>query len=131
MALNYTNLANTAERLIEDNGRSLTLLKGGEVVSNPCKPYGPDATTGDLSYSVIGVIIEFENEAFDGTLIMRGDKRALVAHNSVLDEATGSQSVEIEKFDRLLDGLVDWKILDVISWQPGDTRIFYDLHLRK
>lgn len=130
MALNYANLANTAERLIEENGRSLTLIKGGEVVADVNKPYGPDTTTGDLSYTVIGVIVEFENEAFDGTLIMRGDKRALVAHNSVVDEA-GAGSVEIEKFDRLLDGLVDWKIENVISWQPGDTRIFYDLQLRK
>ena len=131
MALNYTRLAATAERLIEENGRILSLIKGGEVVANPCKPYGPDAVTGDLSYDVIGVIVMFENEAFDGTLIMRGDKRALVAHNSVVEEATGTQSVVIEKFDRLLDGLEDWKIIDVTSWQPGDTRIFYDLQLRK
>ncbi len=130
MALNYTRLADTAERLIEENGRTLTVLKGGEVVANPCKPYGPDATTGDLSYDLIGVIINFENEAFDGTLIMRGDMRCLLAHNSVVAVA-GSGSVEIERFDRLLDGTEDWKIENVIKWEPGDTRIFYDLQLRK
>lgn len=129
MALNYTRLANTAERLIEENGRDLVLVRGSEALAAPAEPWGPDLVTGETRFTVTGVIVMYENEAFDGTLIMRGDMRALVAENSVLEESGGS--TEIEKFDRLLDGDVDWKIMDVTVWKPGNTRIFYDLQLRK
>jgi len=124
MALNYTRLATTAERLIEENGRSVTLLKGGEVVSDPAKPWRDDSTTGDLSLTVIGAIVNYDYDEIDGDLIKRGDKRLLIAQNSV-------SANEIETFDRVLDGGVDWKIQDTKVWEPGDTRIFYDLQLRK
>ena len=131
MALNYTRMAATAERLIEENGRSLTLVKSGEVLEVPAEPWGPDTTTDEITITVIGAIVDFENEAQDGTLIMRGDKRCLIAHDSVVDAAGSSDPTDIEKFDRLTDGGVDWKIVEVTTWQPGDTRIFYDLQLRK
>lgn len=124
MALNYTRLATTAERLIEENGRSVTLLKGGEVVSDPAKPWRDDSTTGDLSLTVIGAIVNYDYDEIDGDLIKRGDKRLLIAQNSV-------SANEIETFDRVLDGGVDWKIQDTKVWEPGDTRIFYDIQLRK
>lgn len=124
MALNYANLADTAERLIEENGRSMILRKGGEVLSDPAAPWDPDTTTGDIALTVIGVIVDYENDAIDGQLVMRGDKRLLVAENSVDDN-------QIELFDRVTDESQDWKIVEVTTWKPGDTRIFYDLQLRK
>lgn len=129
MALNYENLANTAERLIEENGRDLTLIKGSETVADPTKPWREDLVAGETRFTIKGVIVRYDNEDIDGTLIKRGDRQALVAHNSVEDESTGS--VIIEKFDRVLDGGVDWKIIEVTSWEPGDTRIFYDMQLRQ
>lgn len=129
--VNFVSLANTAERLIEENGRTLTLVRAGETAADPAMPWRADTTAGETRLDVIGVISEFKNEDFDGTLVRRGDKMALVAHNSVADEASGSDSVIIEEFDRLLDAGAEWKILGVEPIHPGSTRIMYILQLRK
>ena len=129
--VNYVSLANLAERLIEENGRTFTLVQAGETAVDPAKPYGPDTTAGQTRHTVLGVITEFENEDIDGTLIRRGDKRCLIAHNSIVDVASGTESLIIEEFDTLEDGTEVWKIEGVETIHPGDTRIMYDLQLRK
>ena len=129
--VNYVSLANTAERLIEENGRTFTIVRAGETAVDPAKPYGPDTSAGETRHSVLGVIIEFENEDIDGALIRRGDKRCLIAHNSIVDAASGADSLIVEEFDTLEDGTEVWKIEGVEAIHPGDTRIMYDLQLRK
>ncbi len=129
--VDYVSLAKTAERLIEENGRTVTLVQAGETAVDPAKPYGPDTSVGQTRHTVLGVITEFDNEDIDGTLIRRGDKRCLIAHNSIVNVASGAESIVIEDFDTLEDGTEVWKIEGVDTIHPGDIRIMYDLQLRK
>ncbi len=78
-----------------------------------------------------GTFIEFEKEEIDGELIMRGDKRVLIAAKDVEDETTGVQSVKVEDFDHVLDGLVRWKIVAAELIEPGSQRIVYDVQVRQ
>ena len=128
--VNFVSLAATAERLIEANGRSMQLTKrGGTTPLDPAEPWRGDTTTGDTVFSVIAVEVEFENEDFDGTLVRRGDKKMLVAANSVDDASSGA--VDIEEFDEVLDGAKIWRIEQVNAIIPGPTRIMYELQVRK
>ena len=129
--VNYVSLARTAERLIEANGRTFTLVRVGETAVDPAKPYGPDTSAGESRHTVLGVIVDFDNEDIDGQVIRRGDKQCLIAHNSIVDVASGSESIVIEEFDSLEDGTEVWKIAGVKTVNTGYTRIMYDLQLRK
>ena len=130
--VNYASLKNLAERLIEANGRDLTLVRrdrGNLVDSN--EPWRGSTGASEISFVVKGVFTEFEKEDFDGSLVRRGDKRVLIAAQSVSDESGGASNLKIEDYDHILDDGVRWKILSVEVIQPGDTLIFYDIHVRQ
>lgn len=130
--VNYANLKSLAERLIEANGRTLTLVRrdqGNPV--NVAEPWRASTEAAEITIAVLGVFTEFEKEDFDGSLVRRGDKRVLIAEQSVVDNAGGASNLKIEDYDHILDGGVRWKILSVELIQPGPTRIFFDVHVRQ
>ena len=130
--VNYANLKSLAERLIETNGRTLTLVRrdqGNPSVS--AKPWRGSTEAAEISFTVKGVFTEFEKEDFDGSLVRRGDKRVLIADQSVLDEGGSATPLTIEDYDHILDGTIRYKILNAELIQPGPTRIFYEIHVRQ
>mgnify|MGYP000258909096 CR=1 FL=1 len=130
--VNYASLKSLAERLIEANGRDLTLVRRDQ--GNPAdvaQPWRASTEAAEISFVVKGVFTEFEKEDFDGTLVRRGDKRVLISDQSVLDESSGVSNLDIEDYDHILDAGVRWKIINVENIQPGSTKIFYDLHVRQ
>lgn len=132
MALNYSNFRSLAERLIEENGRDIQLVRRDQ--GNPTdadKPWRESTEAATITVTVKGVIIEFESEDFDGSLVRRGDKRILIADKSVIDEGGGAANLNIEDYDHVLDASVRWKIINADLIEPGDTRIMFDLQVRK
>ncbi len=132
MALNYANFRTLAERLIEENGRDISLVRRDQ--GNPvdsAEPWRASTEAATITVVVKGVIIEFETEDFDGTLVRRGDKRVLISDKSVIDEGGGATNLIIEDYDHVLDAGVRWKIINADTIEPGDTRIMYDLQVRK
>ncbi len=132
MAFNYANFRTLAERLIEENGRDFSLVRRDQ--GNPvdsAKPWRDSTEAATITVTVKGVIIEYETEDFDGTLVRRGDKRVLIADKSVIDEGGSAANLIIEDYDHILDAGVRWKIENADTIEPGDTRIMYDLQVRK
>lgn len=130
--VDYASFRNLAERLIEENGRDLSLVRrdqGNPV--DPAKPWRASTEAAEITVVVKGVVIEFEKEDFDGSLVRRGDKRILIADKSVLDEGGSAANLQIEDYDHVLDGTVRWKILGANTIDPGDTRIMFDLQVRQ
>ena len=132
MALNFTNLRNTAERLIEENGRDLSLVRRDQGnPTDPAKPWRGSTEAAEITVVVKGVFIEYEKEDFDGSLVRRGDKRILISDKSVIDEGGSAANLVIEDYDHVLDATVRWKIITAELIEPGDTRIFFDLQVRQ
>lgn len=132
MALDYANFRNLAERLIEENGRALSLVRrdqGNPV--DPAKPWRASTEAAEIIVPVLGVFIDFEKEDFDGSLVRRGDKRILIADKSVIDEGGSAANLQIEDYDHVLDGAVRWKILTANLIEPGTIRIMFDLQVRQ
>ncbi len=132
--VDFVSLRLTAERLINENGRTLTLQREDQV--NPVDPAEPwreadPAGVNIVSLSVLGVFIEFEKEDFDGTLVQRGDKRVLISAKDIEDVQTGTENINIEDFDTLLDSTAIWKIITAEVIEPGSLRIMYDIQVRK
>jgi len=130
--VNYASFRLLAERLIEENGRDLSLVRrdqGNPV--DPAKPWRDSTEAAEITVVVKGVVIEFDKEDFDGSLVRRGDKRILIADKSVIDEGGSATNLQIEDYDHILDGSTRWKILDANTIDPGDTRIMFDLQVRQ
>ncbi len=132
--VDYTSLRLTAERLINENGRTLTLQREDQtnfaVTAEPWRTADP-AGANVVSLTVLGVFSEFEKEDFDGSLIRRGDKQVLIAAKDLEDVQSGSENIKIEDFDTLLDGTEIWKIITAVVIEPGSLRVMFDLQVRK
>ncbi len=130
--VDYASFRNLAERLIEANGRDLSLVRRDQDnPTDPAKPWRDSTEAATITVIVKGVFIEFEKEDFDGSLVRRGDKRVLIADKSIIDEGGSAANLIIEDYDELVDAGVRWKIINADTIEPGDTRIMYDLHVRK
>ncbi len=131
MALDYVSFQNLAERLIESNGRTLSLVRRdqGNLI-DLAKPWRGSTEAAEITVIVKGVFIKFEKEDFDGSLVRRGDKRILIADKSVQDESSAS-NLDIEDYDHVLDATVRWKIITAEPIEPGSLRIMYDLQVRQ
>lgn len=132
MALNYISLRSLAERLIEENGRTLTLVRkdqGNPV--DPAKPWRNSTNAAEITVAVLGVFVEFEKDEVDGTIVKRGDKRLLVSDKSVTDGGGAAANLVVEDYDAVLDGGVRWRIVTAEVIEPGALRILYDLQVRQ
>lgn len=130
--IDYVSFQNLAERLIEANGRDLSLVRrdqGNPV--DPAKPWRDSTEAAEITVAVKGVFIEFEKEDFDGSLVRRGDKRVLIAAKSVTDEGGGAANLKIEDYDHILDAAIRWKIITAELIEPGPLRILFDIQVRQ
>jgi hypothetical protein len=132
MALNYANFRSLADRLISENGRSVTIVRRDQAnFTNPAEPWGSSTEADTISTVVTGVFLEYEKEDVDGDLVRRGDKRVFIAASDVEDETTGTQNVKVEDYDHVLDGTTRWKIISAKLIEPGPLRIMYDVQVRQ
>ena len=130
--VDYVSFQNLAERLIEANGRTLSLVRRDQGnPTDPAKPWRGSTEANTITVVVKGVFTEFEKEDFDGTLVRRGDKRVLIAAKSVTDEGGSAANLKIEDYDYILDGGVRWKIMKAELIEPGPLRIMFDIHARQ
>jgi hypothetical protein len=131
MALNYTQLRRTAERLIEENGRDIQLIRkdqGNPV--DPAMPWRASTDAAEISITVTGVLIPFEAESGTGTIVRRQEQMALIAAKSVDDEKPSNTN--IEDYDELLDDDgTRYRIEDVDLIKPGSQRILYMLRVKQ
>ena len=130
--VDYVAFRSLAERLIEANGRDISLVRRDQDnPTDPAKPWRGSTEAATITVVVKGVFIEFEKEDFDGTLVRRGDKRILIADKSVTDEGGSATNLKIEDYDHVLDGGTRWKIMKAELIEPGPLRIMFDLHVRQ
>lgn len=123
MPFDYTTLSNTAQRLLRDFGRLVTLSKKNRSPADSNKPWrgpsAPDTTT--IAYAVVT-----PNNLMDeaGDIVRRGDATAYIAAKEV-------PNYNLEQFDTLIDGSKVWKIVGVDVLNPGSTRLLYVLSLKE
>jgi hypothetical protein len=133
MAYDYTALAATANTLIAQFGRSLTLLKTPRTANDSAEPWkGPaawddsTAPAGHKLTGILGVFVgvgESEYQDVSGGLIRRGANGFLVA-------ASGLPSgTVLTDFDAIDDSGNLWKINKVTELKPGATALLYGVEV--
>lgn len=128
--VNYVRLAAKTKTIVEATGRSLTFIRKSRQDADSAKPWRAPKTASFTtpaddreSLSIVGAVTDYDENDTDG-LIRRGDKKVIIAHDSV-DPDT------IEAMDAYDDGGVRYKILHVTILKPGDTRLCYIVHSRR
>jgi len=122
--VDYASLAITAQRLIDANGRDISLVKQDQTSADPAKPWRANAGNPTTLGPLKAVIVPYDAADVDGQLVRRGDKVAYVA-------AADTDPSEVETFDVLVDGGSNWKIQDVQTLDPGNTRVVYIIQIRR
>lgn len=125
--VDFVKLAATAKRLIDANGRTVTVRKQGSTPVDPAKPWRgqstpeADSVTGKavfVSPSDLGYVVENQDN------VKRADQVALFSANDDGGKA-------LETFDTIVDGSVEWKILRTEVLKPADTRLIYQFEVSK
>lgn len=140
--VDFVSLAAVAQRLIEENGRNVTLFKKDRTPANAAEPWrGPDLTAPDPAAGIGPVTVAFVPPTGGGfgkllfdsdeTLRVKIDQVGLLATDSVLDLVPPRTAAEVEQSDTLRDGTRVYKIVSVGHLQPGDTSLMFVLGLKQ
>lgn len=133
--MSHASLAATAKRLIDKNGRTITLYLGNLTPVDTDKPWGPSDTDEDQTLTLKGVFMDRkESELSQFLLAMqqqtarhdtprRGTQRFLVA---ALDIS------EVQSVARITDGLGNtWRVQETVTHCPADTPILHELEVAR
>jgi hypothetical protein len=136
--VDYVRFKSLAKRLIETNGRSITLLRSGNTPVDSNKPWRGSTNQASNSTSfTITTIGLFVHPFLDSDLLSlvssiespyntTRDSENVLIHADLLD---GVAEAEIESFDLLKDGNTLYKINRVKLLSPGSVRIAYALEV--
>ena len=107
----YTNLSNTATRLVNRFGK--TLQK--RTITNSGSDFNPTQVMVDTD--IDGVIVSYGLNEIDGTLILTTDKKLLTTSLLELDY-------------KVVDGSIVYSIISINQIQPASTTLLYKVQLR-
>lgn len=141
--VNYTKLAATALKLIQKNGRTITLIRRSEVPATVGEPWkgaadvaatvgDPDPDlTGKVGIEVSAVFVGRDDQelaelfgAVPLTEVNRGLKVALIAGSDVSPE-------ELTKFDAVIDSGDVWSIEAKDTLRPGPLAVLHRIVLSR
>jgi hypothetical protein len=124
MALNYAKLAATATRLINANGRALTLSRR-QAPPAPAEPWKPgilETVPGADNFAATGVFLSYSAEEKMVQGIQENDQRCLITAEAVPDL--------IDNEWVMIDGSDQYNIIASRLVKPGALAIYYELQVR-
>lgn len=119
MAKNWAPLAATALRLVQNNGRSMTVR---ESTSNTDATRPWEAILASVDTAVTGVESQFKASQVDGDTIRSGDTRFIIDGLSLTTEPKAGWLI--------IDGGIQWRVVSAKRVKPGDTDLLYIFHVR-
>ena len=130
MVKDYTNIAETAQRLVDKYGRSITLKRHSETPADASKPWeGPDKSSPAAEVTTKGVFVSPGEGAKLGLavesddLLQRSEQIAIVAPGP-------SETEDLATFDELEDTEI-WRVVKANKLQPAGTAILYFIGVRR
>lgn len=129
-AIDYVALASKVQRVVEDNGKSVTLVKKSKgTLLDANKPWRANdpATPGETTEAVTAVEDEYDLAEIDGANIRIGDKKFLVAANSV----SSAERTRLSEYELIRDGGETWRIKKLGPVEPGSVPILFTFHVEK
>lgn len=123
--VDFVKMQALAKRLIEANGRSVTLNRMARTPANPAKPWRgqPDQSVPEVTVDVKGVFLDTISSRYLGLTIQNeGEEKG--EQQLFLVATTSAPGKSLREFDQLVDGTQLWNIKALNVLQPGDEEIF-------
>jgi hypothetical protein len=115
------NLIATAQRLITENGRSVTFVGYNSTLADASKPWQGAAdprATPDATLVVDAVFVEPDSSTFLGSLSIADD--LLQRTDQILIVSPGA-AADLTIYQEIIDGAERWKINEVRELKPGSS----------
>ena len=119
MAMNYSALQTTSERLLRENGQAITFSYTTGAVINPATGEVTDAGT-TATVTGYGIATNYQNTEIDGESVLAGDLRLIA--NNVATEPEPDWTVSVNS--------KTWRVMNVQPVNPAGTNVIYICQLR-
>lgn len=136
MAINYARLQTIANKLITENGRSITLIKQNRTAADPAKPWRgaadlPLETAGTPVTAVFVALADSKtlgqfSFAQEGTIHKADSDQFFVSGKAIVDAG-----IDLTEYDTIQDGTEVWRITSVDELKPGSTVLLYYLNVSR
>ena len=118
--VDFVSATNTANRLIKENGRLVTMTKHAKSTGHGARDRREDIVLGGIR----AAFVNFNFREVDGSSVKSTDKKMLVAGNAVDRD-------DLHLFNEVGDTLCKFKIVNVRIVQPADVIILYEFQIRR
>lgn len=115
----YTELATVADELLAEFGQSVTIRHRTSGAYDPATGAVAVTTTDEAGY---GAVFDYDTKHIDGTMIVRGDKYALLSPIGITAPDTD---------DRLIIGGVEYGIVSIKTEAPAGTAVLHTVQIRR
>lgn len=128
----FERLAQMAQRLIKNNGRSITLVRFGDTPTDPNRPWKGRNPSSDAHLSMIGVFVPPNTVRQFGLM-------ALGEGTEWIDLVTKSQQIiivsqgehDISEYAQVIDGQERWGVIATQELRPGDLNLLGFIGVRR
>jgi len=120
MAVNYTGLAATAERLIRENGREVTIVKRIETPPVATTPWEGDDATAETTVTADAVFLD---ELVGGISGESGADRTWIGMILIAADDAGDE--DLTTFDAIRDAGRHVELASIAPLKPGSTSVIY------
>lgn len=128
----YTKLAATANRLITQSGRTVTLVKPNETPADPSQPWNGPAPAGETTLDVPGIQL-LPNAVRIFGLAALGDAnefQGLVTYSELVYIVFAGEE-DLSLYTYVRDGGVDYQIEATQELKPADTTLLGYIGVRR
>lgn len=136
MAVDYAKAAALALRLINENGRAITLVKLGQTPGDVNKPWRSNTTNRTVPEAEEAAFGVFVPPSGSGLGFMSEDSELVKTSEQILlVAAAGVVGYKVEDFNEVIDPEdavnTRWRITGVELLKPGSTRILYAIGVKR
>lgn len=122
----FAKLRKTAERLIEKNGRTVTLTRNGSTPTDAVKEWRGQSTPVVETVAGIGVFVSSEmGKRVDNIADVKRIRQVC------LFAAANDGGKQLETFDTITDGALTWRIVGAELLAPASTRMIYQFEVER
>lgn len=130
--VDYNRLSQTAERLIRNNGRSISFIKLNETPQNSNRPWKGPGAGGETKVAMNGVFVPPNTvRQFGLTALGEGTefKDLITFSQQIIIVAQGNN--DLREFTSVEDANVRWGIIGIQVLRPGDVALLGFVGVRR
>lgn len=128
----YTRLAATALRLVQNAGRSITFVRLNETASDPAQPWKGPASGGETTLDLTGVFVPPNTvRQFGLSALGEGTEFDDLVTRSEQIIITAQGENDLRSFTEVVDRSERWGIIGLQVLRPGDTTLLAFVGVRR